>query len=64
MTCTAVYSYLEVPNLKLRLGGHAIANNDPFSNGAWIVLAGAHFIRPIAGTSGRTPTSPVTTGSR
>jgi hypothetical protein len=40
--CSAVYSYLEVPDLKLRLGGHAIANNDPFSNGAWIVLAGAH----------------------
>ena len=40
--CTAVYSYLNVPNLKFRLGGHAIANNDPFSNGAWIVLAGAH----------------------
>ena len=41
--CTAIASYLEVPNLKFRLGGHAIANNDPFSNEAWIVIAGAHF---------------------
>ncbi len=40
---TAVASYLEVPNWKLRLGGHTIANNDPLSNGAWVVIAGAHF---------------------
>ena len=40
--CTLLYSCFDWPHLKLRLGGHVIANNDPLSNGAWTVITGAH----------------------
>jgi tetratricopeptide (TPR) repeat protein len=40
---TAVYSYLGRPGLKFRFGGHAIDTTDAFTDGAWTVLAGAHY---------------------
>ena len=40
---TLVYSYLEEPNLKLRIGGHAIGSTDPFGNGSWIAFGGASY---------------------
>jgi tetratricopeptide (TPR) repeat protein len=40
---TMVFSYLRRPNLKLRVGGHAIDTTDVFTDGAWTLLAGAHY---------------------
>jgi len=40
---TAAYSCLQIPNWKLRIGGHYIDNNDALSDGAWVVMLSGHY---------------------
>jgi len=39
---TLAYANYSVPHLKLRLGGHYLASEDPWTDQGWVAFAGAH----------------------